>query len=68
MIQLIPKQLGTPLQFANQLLGVWIDQQFAWVKAMTRIRLIRTMDAIAIDSAGPCCRYVTVPHLVSELW
>ncbi len=45
------QRLG-PFQFANQLLGVGVDQQFVVVEAVAVGRVIRAIDAVAVDQPG----------------
>ncbi len=53
-----------PFEFANDLFGVRVQQQFIVVEAVTGVGRIRPMHAIAIQLAGTCVGQIAVPDLV----
>src|SRR5688572_19210586 len=53
-----------PLQFADNCFRIRVKQQLVWIKAVSVIRFIRTVDTVAIDRARPGIRQEAVPDLV----
>ena len=60
----VAKQRLGPLQFADQLLGIRVDQQFVGVEAVTVLRLVRAVDAVAIHQARVRIGQVAMVDLV----
>jgi hypothetical protein len=63
----VAEQRRVPLDVADHLLGVGIDQQLAGIEAVTGRGLIRAVHAIAIDGAWPRVGQVAVPDLIGVL-
>src|SRR5690606_888672 len=57
----VAEQRGMPDQTACQSLGIGIDQQLVMIEAMTGSRIIRSVDAIAIQLSGAYIRQIAVP-------
>ena len=66
-LDLIAEQRRVPLDMADHLLGVGIDQQLVGIEAVACRRLVGTVHAVAVDRARPCIGQVTVPDLVGVL-
>ena len=64
MIELVAKQLGSPIQIAHQLLCVGVEHELVGIEAVTGVRLIRTVDAVAVDRSGPRRREIAVPDFI----
>src|SRR3569833_1194503 len=64
MIELIAEQLRAPTQFSDQLLGIGVEQQLVRIEAVAGVRLVGTVNAVAIDCARPHVGQITVPDLV----
>jgi hypothetical protein len=64
VIELVAEQFRAPAQPSNELFGIGIDQEFVGIEAMAGIRLIRTVDAIAVHCPGPRRWQITVPHFI----
>ncbi len=62
----VTKQRVIPLQFADDLFGVGVDQQFVMVEAMAVLRIVRAVHSVAIKGARACIGQITVPDLVGE--
>ncbi len=60
----VTEQRFRPLQFADQLLGVRVDQQLVVVETMTILRIVRAVHAIAVDLARVRIRQIAVVNLV----
>lgn len=56
-----------PAESADQLTGIWIGQQLAWIEAMTTNRLVGTVNPVTVNLPWPSIQQVTVPHFVREL-
>ena len=63
----IAKQHVVPSELTDKRLGVWIDQQLMVVKAVASSRLVRPVDAVAIDSTRPNVGEIAAPDLVRAL-
>ena len=60
----VAEQPFRPLQFADQLLGVRVDQQFVGIEAMPGIRFVGTVDPIAVDHSRMGVGQIAVPDLI----
>jgi len=67
MADRIAEQRVIPFQFADDLLGIRIEQQFVRIEAMSRGRLVRPVHAIAVKLPRPRVGQIAVPHLVGVL-
>ena len=61
---LVAEQRRVPLQLADQLLGVGIEQELVRIEAVAGRGLVRAMHAISVDRAGARVRKVAVPDFV----
>jgi hypothetical protein len=66
-LDLIAEQRRVPLDMADHLLGVGIDQQLVGIEAVACRRLVGTVHAVAVNRARPCIGQVSVPDLVGVL-
>ena len=64
MTQFVAKMGIIPVDIAHQFTGIGIDEQLMRVKAMPVFRVIRPVDAIAIQRAGLEVGHIAVPDLV----
>ena len=55
------------MQLADQLLGVGIEQQLMMIEPVAFPRVVRSIDAIAVELARSDVGQVAVPHLVRVL-
>jgi len=53
-----------PLEVADNLLGIRIQQELMAIEAKALLRIVRSVDAIAIHQPRPCLRQVAMPHLI----
>ncbi len=60
----VAEQRRVPLQLADDLAGVGIEQQLVGVEAVAFGRRVRAMHAVAIDLARPRIGQITVPDLI----
>ena len=60
----VAEQRGVPVELADELLRIGIEQQLVRVEAVPVRRLVGAVHAIAIDRARPRVRQVAVPDLV----
>src|SRR5215203_2604810 len=63
----VPEQRGVPYELADDLLGIWVQQELVRVEAMSFCRGVGTVHAIAIDLARPRVRKIAVPYLIGIL-
>jgi hypothetical protein len=63
-LHLVAEQSGIPLQLADHLPGVGVDQELIGIEAVAGGRLVGTMDAVAVGRAWPRIGEVAVPDLV----
>src|SRR6185369_16475200 len=63
-LHLIAEQRRVPAQFADHGLGARVEQQLVGIETVARLRLIRPVHAIAVDSAGTRVGQKAVPYLV----
>ncbi len=63
----VAEQVWGPLQFADDLLGIGIQQQLVGIEAMALFRRIRAVHPVAVTLPGPHVRQVAVPDLVGVL-
>ena len=63
----VAEQRFRPFQLAHQLFGVGVDEQLVGVEAMTVLRVVGPVHAIAIDLTGVGVGQVAVPDLVGVL-
>jgi hypothetical protein len=56
-----------PFKRADMRARIGVEQELIWIEAMTRIRLMRSVDAKAVACAGPDTRDASVRNLVGEL-
>ena len=61
---LVAEQRGIPLQLADDLLGVRVEQQLVGIEAVAGRRFVGAVDAEAIDRARPRIRQIAVPDFV----
>lgn len=64
MTQFVAKMGIIPVDIAHQFTSIGIDEQLMRVKAMPVFRIIRPVDAIAIQRAGLEVGHIAVPDLV----
>src|SRR6516162_1587102 len=62
--QLITKYRRVPGQVVEMPAGIGIEHQFVGIEPVSVARLVRTIDAIAVDRAGMHIRHIAVPDLV----
>src|SRR6476660_4967467 len=60
----VAEQRLVPLEIADELAGIWIDQELVWIEAMAVRRIVRPRHAIAIDGARPRVRQIAVPYFI----
>ena len=68
MIGLITQNRVMPLEAADQLAGIRIEQQLVGIEAMPVIRGIRSVGAQAIDQPGLRFRHEPVKHIAGAAW
>ena len=56
-----------PMELADQLLGVGVEQQLVMIEAVARLRVVGAVDAIAVELARADVGQVAVPDLVGVL-
>jgi hypothetical protein len=66
-LHLVAEHRGVPAQRAGVGARVRIEQQLVRIEAVAAVRLVRAVDAIAVERAGPDVGQVAVPDLVGEL-
>jgi hypothetical protein len=64
MLELIAEQFGPPAQVPDQLLGIGIEHKLVRIEPVTRVRFVRTMNAVGVDRAGTTGRQIAVPDFV----
>src|SRR6185437_3540252 len=67
-LHLVSKDRRVPRQLAEIPLGIGVEQQLVGIEAVPGLRLVRTMDPVAIDRARSDVRNITVPDFVGEFW
>ena len=65
MLQLVAEQFGPPAQVPDKLLGIGIEHELVRIEPVSRVRFVRTMNAVGIDRARTTGRQVAVPDFVS---
>ncbi len=60
----VAEQRLRPFQFTDQLLGVRVDQQFVVVEAMAVLRIVRTINTVAVDQPRVSVGQIAVVDLV----
>ena len=63
-LDLVAEQRRVPLELADHLLGVGIEQQLVGIEAVAGRGLVGAVHAIAVDRARPRIGQVAVPDLV----
>ena len=56
-----------PDHVALEVLGIGLDQQFVWIEAMTFLRIIRSMNPVAVQQSRPRFGQIGMPDLVRPL-
>src|ERR1700742_2590341 len=67
MIHAVAKQLWSPFQLADELLGIGIDDELVRIEAMPSVGIERTVDTIGIDGARSERRQVAMPDFIGIL-
>src|SRR3954468_2411225 len=61
---LVREQRVAPRYRARDRFRVWIDEQLRCIKAVSIVRIVRAVHAVAVELARPDVRQITVPNLI----
>jgi hypothetical protein len=71
VFQLVPSAIGemciAPGEVAGEPFAIGIDQQLVWIEAMSGVRFVRAVHAVAVKLAGRYVGKINVPNIFGTL-